>query len=207
MKPLFRHTVTALVLSLLLFSCSGRQRIIPRDVLTDIYVDMFLADQWLEDHRSEKSRTDTLLFYDPIFQRYGYTFEDYDRSVQHYLKDPERFSKIFRDAAQKLRDKEDQYEKKAERIKQIREYNEAFRGFKSVDFDRDTFLWAAPITDSLVLDSLRRDSLRRDSILREAFRLDSLRRDSLLRDSVRRINEKHDSIMNRLRPKSNNSIR
>ena len=100
MKHAVCHIATAVLLGLLLFSCSGRPRIIPRATLTDIYADMFLADQWLRDNSSERQRADTSLFYDPIFARYGYTFEDYDATVRKYMEDPEKFSKIFRDAAE-----------------------------------------------------------------------------------------------------------
>ena len=188
------HMVTAVVLATLLCSC--RERIIPRATMVDIYADMFLADQWLSDHNQERTKADTSLFYDPIFARYGYTFEDYDRSVKHYLKDPERFSKVFRDASAKLAKKKDLYTIKSDHVAQIREFNDQFKSYMEANFDEDTILWRPPITDSLILDSLRRDSLYRDSLIRAAFVLDSLRRDSLYRDSIRRHNERIDSILN-----------
>ncbi len=187
----FRHILTALLLAGLLASCSGRPRIIPRGVLTDIYAEMFLADQWLSDHSGERSRADTMLFYDPIFKRYGYTFEDYDASVRRYLKDPEKFSRIFRDASAKLKKHKERYVKQIERLEAIREYNAGIRGYRSRDFDKDTFLWRTAFKDSLLdslrrLDSLRLDSLRLDSLRLDSLRLDSLRLDSLRRDSLRR---------------------
>ncbi len=181
-----RHTLPFMAVLLLLCACSGRPRIIPRGVLTDIYADMFLADQWLEDHRGERSRADTMLFYDPIFKRYGYTFEDYDASVRRYLKDPEKFSKIFRDASLKLKDKREVFIKKTERLEKIKEFNDAIRGYVRSDFRKDTLVWrsrykdslkeALRIQDSLMKDSLYVDSLRRDSLFRDSLRLDSLSR-------------------------------
>jgi len=205
MRMRIGHIVCVLLLGLLLASCGGRPRIIPRATLTDIYVDMFLADQWLKDHVSERSRADTSLFYDPIFARYGYTFEDYDASVKHYLEDPEKFSKVFRDAADKLKKREAFYEKKVNQLRKVKEFNDYFLGkYSSVDFDSDTLLWARQlpdtvVLDSLTLDSLRRDSLYCDSVAREAFRLDSLRRDSLRIDSLKRAKASLDSIMARQR--------
>ena len=193
------HMVTALMLILLLSACGGRARIIPRSTLANIYADMFLADQWLSDHSPERLTADTTLFYDPIFARYGYTFEDYDYSVKHYLKDPERFSKIFRDAADKLKKERDIYVSKKEFVEKVKEFNEGIRGYSLVDFDHDSLLWKRPITDSLILDSLRRDSLFRDSVRREALRLDSLRLDSLYRDSAQRHKARIDSALNRQR--------
>ena len=197
MRPGFRHIVP-LLLILLLSSCSGKRNVIPRSVMADIYADMFIADQWLEDHSKERSRADTMLFYDPVFRRYGYTFEDYDRSVQYYMKDPERFSKIFRDASNKIKEKTKKIASRAEQYAAAKAFNEQIKGYLSKDFQADTFLWKAPVTDSLILDSLRRDSLRLDSIRLVEFRLDSLRRDSLYRDSLERMRLKHDSLMRKL---------
>ena len=191
MKRTVCHIVTALVLGSLLLSCSGRARIIPRSTLADIYADMFLADQWLKDNASVRKEADTTLFYDPIFARYGYTFEDYDATVKKYMKDPEKFSKVFRAAGDKLKKQGAHYAKLAAQIRQNREFNELFKNFSSIDFDADTLLWSRDSVrcdtvrlDSLTLDSLRRDSLRLDSIARVAFVADSLQRDSLRRDSL-----------------------
>ena len=206
------HIACALLLGILLASCGGRPRIIPRATLTDIYVDMFLADQWLKDHSGERSKADTCLFYDPIFARYGYTFEDYDATVKKYLDDPEKFSRIFRDAGAKLRKKQGIYEKKVNRLREIKEFNDYFNGkYSSLDFKEDTLLWHALLDtvclDSLTLDSLRRDSLFRDSVAREVFRLDSLRRDSLARDSVIRAKAVLDSALARQRSRNHHTVK
>ena len=184
----FRHIVLACLAVLLLSSCAGRPRIIPRGTLTDIYADFFLADQWLADHKEERSRADTMLFYDPILSRYGYTFEDYDASVRHYLKDPEKFAKVFRDAANKLKDKRDEYRRKVEHLEKIKEFNASIKGYSQKDFDKDTLIWRTRYKDSLAAaraDSVLRDSLLRDSLRLDSLRLDSLRLDSLRRDSIR----------------------
>lgn len=192
----FRHILGVVALLMLLVSCSGRPRIIPRSTLTDIYADMFLADQWLVDHNSERRKVDTMLFYDPIFRSYGYTFQDYDASVQHYLKDPEKFSRIFRDAAEKLRKSGDVYARKVRQQELIREFNASIKGYQSRDFEMDTLLWRTAfkdsllrLRDSLLCDSLHRDSLLRDSLLRDSLVRDSLVRDSLRLDSLRRVSK------------------
>ncbi|MBR3075623.1 MAG: DUF4296 domain-containing protein [Bacteroidales bacterium] len=181
----FRHIVFAVLLTLLLCSCGGRPRIIPRSTMTDIYAEMLLADQWLADHPSHRKDLDTLLFYDPIFRRYGYTFEDYDASVQHYLKDPEKFSRVFRDATAMLRKRSAHYQKKADELQRIKDFNAGIKGFTLKRFDRDTFLWRTPHKDSLIRAAFIRDSVIRDSIIRDSIIRDSLVRDSILRDSLR----------------------
>ena len=200
MKLNVRHTLPLLAL-LMLVACGEHRDIIPRDVMTNIYADMLFADQWIEDHVAEHTKADTTLFYDPIFKRYGYTFEEYDKSVQYYMQDPERFSKLFRDAAVILRDKSKKYGALAEKAAAARDFNALIKGYEPRDFDSDTILWKAPITDSLILDSLRRDSLLRDSLLMEQLRLDSLIRDSLRLDSLKVLAARHDSIMRRIKVK------
>lgn len=183
-----RGILGVLVLAVLLSSCSGRQRIIPRATLTDIYAEMMLADQWLSDHSEARTTADTTLFYDPIFKRYGYTFEDYDASVRHYLKDPEKFAKIFKNASLKLKNGRDEFRKKVERLEMINEFNASIKGYSASDFAKDTLIWRSHYkdsirhADSLMKDSLYRDSLIRDSLLRDSLRLDSLRLDSLHKD-------------------------
>lgn len=182
-----RHLLAGLAAVLLLLSCSGKARIIPRGVLTNIYAEMFLADQWLEDHPAERSRVDTMLFYDPIFKRYGYDFDDYDRSVRHYLQDPEQFAKIFRDAGTKLKSRREAYHKQLERLEFIRDFNANIKGYRTKDFKEDTLLWRSPYKDSMRIAALRRDSLFRDSLFRDSLYRDSLRLDSLRLDSLENV--------------------
>ena len=75
-------------------ACQG-PRVIPKDTLTDIYVDMFLADQQVREEGLSHNQMDTLLVYEAVFNKYGYDTDDYQYSVRHYLRDPERFAKIF----------------------------------------------------------------------------------------------------------------
>lgn len=194
MKPFCKHILPVAALCLLFSSCA--RDIIPRATLAEIYADMFLADQWLYDHSSERSTADTTLFYDPILARYGYTFEQYDKTVKHYMKDPERFSKIFRMASDKLRKGQKTYNRKKELVEQVRQYNAQFKGYGEKNFDEDTLLWKSPVIDSLLIDSLRRQARQRDSLLRAAIVRDSIKLDSLRRDSIRRHNARIDSTIN-----------
>ena len=82
-------------------ACKG-PRVIPKDTLTDIYVDMFLVDQMVRDENIPQVRMDTLLVYEPIFEKYGYDTDDYLYTVRKSLRDPERFSKVFEEVAKRL---------------------------------------------------------------------------------------------------------
>ena len=91
-----------IVLVLLAAVACQRTRIIPRDTLEDIYMDMFLADQVVREENISHAQMDTTLLYEAVFRKYGYDTDDYLNSVRHYLKDPERFAKVFESVAKRL---------------------------------------------------------------------------------------------------------
>lgn len=196
---LFRHICVLALVTVLLASCGREGKVIPKGKLSRIYAEMFLADQWLEDHESERTMVDTTLFYDPIFKRFGCTFEDYDASVNYYLSDPQKFSKIVKKSADILRAKAKKYRSMDEAFRDIRIRNAAIRGYRTKDFDADTILWRklsdTLAIDTLRLDSLMRDSLRLDSLLLDSLRLDTLRLDSLQIDSLVRDSLRLDSLI------------
>lgn len=87
----------ALALAGAAVSCSG-PKVIPPSKLSKIYRDMYVADQWLSDYRMFREAADSTLFYESIFEKYGYSTEDFNRSVEYYLDDPERFGRILNKA-------------------------------------------------------------------------------------------------------------
>ena len=97
------HIVLVFAAAFLLLAGCGGKKVIPADKLADIYADMFLADQWLRDHPDSRELADSTLFYDPIFERYGYSFEDFDHSMQYYTSVPDEFSEITTQVSEKLR--------------------------------------------------------------------------------------------------------
>lgn len=141
-----------------LAGCHRDGRLIPRKDLARIYADMLIADQWLNDHRALRRQADTTLFYEPIFQHYGYTTADYTYSVRHYMDDPERFSRILKKSSTIL----------GVRVRKLKAYEEEMRRIKdnSPVFeweDVDVISWGdqgfIPADDStkvlIVLDSLK----------------------------------------------------
>ena len=85
-------------------SCSSKDEaeVIPRNKLADIYVEMFMMDQWISSTPGMRMIADTSLVYEPILQKYGYDKFDYIHSVDFYMNDPERFSRILRSSMDKL---------------------------------------------------------------------------------------------------------
>ena len=98
MRKVLQHFVVLLSLAAVLFSsCNmGGEKVIPRAKLSRIYAEMLMTDQWIQSTPGVRLIADTSLVYAPILESYGYTTEDYMRSVDAYMDDPERFSRILR---------------------------------------------------------------------------------------------------------------
>mgnify|MGYP003311349062 CR=1 FL=1 len=87
-----------LTASVLVLSSCGKDEaeVIPRGKLAKIYAEMLVTDQWITSTPGVRMIADTSLVYKPILERYGYTIDDYLLSVDNYMNDPERFSRILR---------------------------------------------------------------------------------------------------------------
>lgn len=96
-----KHIPFLVFLALLAAACS-RDRVLSEKQMEDLYVDMFIADQWLRDHPQYRDKADSSLYYDPVFRKHSCTFRDYDASVRHYIGDPEKFADLTRRVSERL---------------------------------------------------------------------------------------------------------
>lgn len=97
MRRIYQYILLALtlsVVSLSLHSC-GKKGVIDEDVLSQIYAEMLMTDQWINSTPGVRLIADTSLVYEPVLKKYGYTSADYRTSVEHYLKDPEEYADIM----------------------------------------------------------------------------------------------------------------
>jgi len=99
--------IALLAVILLFASCSEKEggEVIPHNDFAKIYADMFISDQWIREHPETMAIADTTLIYEPIFNKYGYTTDDYLKSVDYYLYDPVRFSRILEESVEILEKK------------------------------------------------------------------------------------------------------
>lgn len=95
MKGPIKLLFAAVVVLVAMTGCHRRDKLIPKDKLANIYVDLFLADQWLTKNENYH-KADTSFVYEPIFRRYGYTSDDYRHSMDHYIQDPEKYERILK---------------------------------------------------------------------------------------------------------------
>ena len=122
-------------------SCSSKDEVevIPRNTLADIYSEMFVIDQWISSTPGMRMIADTSLVYEPILQKYGYDKMDYIHSVDFYMNDPERFSRILRTSMDKMdkriahlqklleqQQREEEAAKKLERFRMDNSFEEYF---------------------------------------------------------------------------------
>ena len=134
------HILLLLTLLAGLAGCGRRGRVIPAKKLMDLYSEMFLADQWLKDHKELREAADTTLFFDPIFRRHGYSFADYDRSLHYYLDHPEKYAKLLNRAADRIR-------KEGVRLEEVANKEEARR--REIEHYLSLYHWQDLSTDSL----------------------------------------------------------
>ena len=120
------YLLAAVLLLSLAAGCGHEKKgkVIPRAKFAQIYAELMFADEWLGSNSlTYKRMSDTTYFYEPIFNRFGYTSKDYIASVEHYIDDPLRYGRILKKAKAILekREKELQDEFNAS---QMRENNE-----------------------------------------------------------------------------------
>lgn len=151
------------LIALALSSCGRKARVIPASTMSDIYADMFMADQWVAQNSRARRIADTSDFYGPIFDKYGYTVEDYDASVRHYLRKPDKYAKILKISATKLSRQEKRlqaYEDALAKAVKFSPYRPSYFRYDTLRFRDDTLgLW--PNDSSFLVPS---DSAAADSV-------------------------------------------
>ena len=183
MKAL-RYISALFAVVLFLSSCTGDGgKVIPRSKLAEIYAEMLITDQWISDTPGLRRTADTSLVYEPIFQKYGFTTADYRMSVDKYMDDPERFSRILRTTVQILDKKMVQLNldrEEQERLKALKARLERMKvksNFKPEEFF--PYLFDEPYVH--YYDSL---SVEPDSVLM-VYRLSNIDRSDTLFDGIR----------------------
>lgn len=137
-----RFILTILAILPLLAGCSDKGKVIPGEDFSEIFVDMFLADQWLRDHPSYRDKADTTLFFEPIFRKYGYSFKDYNASLDFYAGDTDLLTEITTAAALKLNEMKEHYEALVEHNREVRLENERLMvDYTEMDFTSDSLVW------------------------------------------------------------------
>lgn len=119
MKVSAKILVAVAVVALCVVACARGPRIIPKSKMEKIYTEVLLADQWLAVNSQYTSVVDTTLFYETIFRKYGFDTDDFRASLEYYMRDPLKFSRMMKNVAVKM-------ETEAERLRKIYEMQFTF---------------------------------------------------------------------------------
>lgn len=159
-KGLLRIAVLAVLICGIITSCAKEDtRVIPRKKMARIYAEMLVTDQWITSTPGLRMVADTSLVYEPILEKYGYDSDDYRKSIDVYMDDPERFARILRTAGEILQERINELEKQQKLLDlkallPVLEYdidwNEFFpyiyeepyvHNYDSITFEPDSVLW------------------------------------------------------------------
>ena len=142
MKRRVLHIVLLAVVMLGVVSCNEK-KIIPDDVLADIFHDAFVVNAYVDE---ERINIDSLHIYEPIFRRYGYTTKDVLHTVGNFSRRKSvRLGSIVEEAISRLEQESKEYEKRVVILDTIR--NVAVRRSKR-EIYRDTLIVAKKRADS-----------------------------------------------------------
>lgn len=146
--------LTAVISAIILISLSscGGSDVIPRRKLAMIYAEMFVADQWIISDTDARRMADTTLVYEPIFEKYGYTSDDYRRSMDVYMSDPDRYARILRKSSLLIEDKIKDLKKQKKLLESLSRLKGASEAFLP---EKIFFLTGIRNPDLLVVDSVR----------------------------------------------------
>lgn len=92
------------LLLLILVGC-GEKGIIGKKTMVAVTKDIYLADQFIEQNPDMRAQADSLTVYPAILAKYGYTPDDYSRSVGYYLQKGESYSRILKEAQRQLEER------------------------------------------------------------------------------------------------------
>lgn len=116
-----RSLAYILICAALCCACSSGPRIIPRAKMSQIYAEMFLLDARILAQNPNVVRVaDTSLVYQSILGRYGYDAEDFNASIQKYLNDPERYSRMLKKSVAIVHAEAKALEKRKEMLESLR---------------------------------------------------------------------------------------
>lgn len=104
-----------------LCSCSKEEeKIIPGNTLSEILAEIYLVDQYMDEKPMSWQQKDTIAIYEAVFNKYGYTYTDYNNSLAHYLYRSDKLTKIYKNARTILENRRDEVQKEVNRIAERR---------------------------------------------------------------------------------------
>lgn len=165
-----KRTIYILVLALIAVTSCRPDNIIDRDDLADIFYDFYMADRYVES-TDQHDLGDSVSIYIPILKKHGYTFDQYQATIDYYLHKPEELTKTFKLAESMLKERKEALDiyiakeaKKHRRWKLLDSLdtygddnvkgNGYYRALRLLFFKSDTMEVTSPTIDSIILNHI-----------------------------------------------------
>lgn len=100
-KIAFRSFLPLIAGVLLLGSCE--RAVIPESRFADIYHDILLADAYIGDTPGLITSTDSLVAYQGIIEKHGFSVEQFIFAQNFYIAHPDKFSKMMKSLQSRFR--------------------------------------------------------------------------------------------------------
>lgn len=97
---MIRRCQVVLIAVVLILTGCARKGVIPARKMSNIIHDMYVLDAQISQVRKYRPIADTTSVYGALLAEYGYTQEDFSKSLDYYLNNPVKFKEVF-DAAHK----------------------------------------------------------------------------------------------------------
>lgn len=141
MKKAAAYILIALTTLACIAGCGREAKVIPPKMMSQVYFDMFVMDRWIKETPAAKAEADTTLVYEAIFRKYGYSTDDYNKSIDYYLDNPEQHIKIIQATINMLKANADRASEARMESNRIDAENEIYRKYKQKDFVQDSIRW------------------------------------------------------------------
>lgn len=89
-----RYQAILIAVVLILTGCA-RKDVIPARKMSNILHDMYVLDAQISQVRKYRPIADTTSVYGALLAEYGYTQEDFSKSLDYYLNNPVKFKEVF----------------------------------------------------------------------------------------------------------------
>lgn len=85
----------ALLFAVAALSGCSKGKILSKEKVAEIHAELYLADQYIKINQGVNQLADSTLVYNAIFEHYGCTLEDYQRSVGYYIAKDKAYPEIL----------------------------------------------------------------------------------------------------------------
>lgn len=128
----FRKIFWVWIVLVLFLGCQSKTKVIPRDEMVKILVDVHLLDGGIQhaQYTDDVHLPDSIDLYDYVLDKHGYSQEQFDSSMSHYSRNPRKFDRIYQEVLSRLNRMETEVKEEQDKRRE-KERNERERPVKT----------------------------------------------------------------------------